>query len=160
MDAYDTNKGGRGVPIATRSAKVTWDGSLARGSGTLTSGSHAMQGLPVTWAARTEAPEGKTSPEELVAAAHATCFTMALALGLGEAGTPAERLTTSAECILTEVRQAPRITNVTLHVRAHAQSLDQSAFNDAVARAAALCPVSNALRGNVVISIDAALAPT
>jgi lipoyl-dependent peroxiredoxin len=158
MDAYETNKGGRDMPIATRNAEVTWDGSLARGSGTLTSGSHALQGLPVTWAARTEAPEGKTSPEELVAAAHATCFTMALALVLGEAGTPAERLTTSADCVLTEVHEAPRITDVTLHVRAHAQSLDEAAFNDAVAKAAALCPVSNALRGNVVISIDAALA--
>jgi lipoyl-dependent peroxiredoxin len=147
------------VPIATRSAQVEWDGPLARGSGTLTSGSDALQGLPVTWAARMEAPEGKTSPEELVAAAHASCFTMALALVLGEAGTPAERLTTSAECVLTEVQGAPRITAVTLQVRAHAESLDEAAFNDAVATAAALCPVSNALRGNVVISIAAALAP-
>ena len=146
------------MPIATRSAEVTWDGSLARGSGMLTSGSHALQGLPITWAARTEAPEGKTSPEELIAAAHATCFTMALALVLGEAGMLAERLTTSADCVLTEVQGAPQITAVALHVRAHAQSLDEAAFNDAVAKAAALCPVSNALRGNVLISIDGALA--
>jgi lipoyl-dependent peroxiredoxin len=145
------------VPIATRNAEVTWKGSLARGSGALTSGSHALHDLPVTWAARTEAPEGKTSPEELIAAAHATCFTMALALVLEEAGTPPERLTTSAVCTLADVRGAPRITDLTLHVRALAGSLDEAAFDDAVAKAAALCPVSNALRGNVEISVDAGL---
>jgi osmotically inducible protein OsmC len=148
----------RAVPIATRTAEVIWEGSLARGSGALTSGSNALHGLPVTWAARTEAPEGKTSPEELLAAAHATCFTMALALVLGEAGTPPERLTTRAECVLAEVQGAPRITDVTLHVRAHAPSLDEASFDDAVAKAAALCPVTNALRGNVEISLDAVLA--
>jgi lipoyl-dependent peroxiredoxin len=146
------------MPIATRNAEVTWDGSLARGRGVLSSGSHALQDLPVTWAARTETPEGKTSPEELIAAAHATCFTMALALVLGEAGTPPERLTTSADCILAEVDGAPRITDITLRVRADVESLDEGAFDDAIARAAALCPVSNALRDNVAISMDAALA--
>src|SRR5581483_9859205 len=146
------------MPIATRNAEVTWDGSLARGSGMLSSASHALQELPVTWAARTEAPEGKTSPEELIAAAHATCFTMALALVLGEAGTPPERLTTSADCILAEVDGAPRITDIELRVRADVGSLDEAAFNDAVAKAAALCPVSNALCGNVAISMDATLA--
>ena len=145
------------MPIAARNAGVTWDGSLARGSGVLRSGSHALQDLPVTWAARTEAPESKTSPEELIAAAHATCFTMALALVLGEAGTPAERLTTSADCVLAEVEGAPRITELALRVRAHAGALDKVPFNDAVAKATALCPVSNALHGNVEISIDAAL---
>jgi osmotically inducible protein OsmC len=123
----------------------------------LDSGSRALRGLPVTWAARTESPEGKTSPEELIAAAHATCFTMALALVLGEAGTPPERLTTSADCVLAEVEGAPRITEVALRVRAQAGAIDEAAFDDAVASAAALCPVSNALRGNVEISIDAAL---
>jgi osmotically inducible protein OsmC len=125
------------VPIATRTAEVIWEGSLARGSGALTSGSNALHGQPVTWAARAEAPECKTSPEELLAAAHTTCFTM---------------------CVLAEVQGTPRITDVTLHVRAYAPSLDESAFDDAVARAAALCPVTNALRGNVEISLDAVLA--
>lgn len=147
------------MPIATRNAEVRWDGSLAHGSGVLTSGSRALQDLPVTWAARTAGPEGKTSPEELIAAAHATCFTMALALVLGKADTPPERLTTSADCVLTEVDGAPRITELALRVRAHVGSIDEAAFNDAVSNAAALCPVSNALRGNVDISIDAALEP-
>ena len=145
------------MPIATRTAEVTWDGSLARGNGVLSSGSHALQDLPVTWAARTEAPEGKTSPEELIAAAHATCFSMALALVLGEAGTPPEHLTTSADCVLAEVEGAPRITDIKLRVRAHVRSLDEVALNHAVAKAAALCPVSNALRGNVEIAVDATL---
>jgi osmotically inducible protein OsmC len=145
------------MPIATRTAEVTWDGSLARGTGALASGSGALNELPVTWAARTEAPEGKTSPEELIAAAHATCFTMALALVLGEAGTPPERLATSADCTLAEVDGAPRITDVALQVQARVPSLDQAAFDDAVAKAAALCPVSNALRGNVEIAVAATL---
>ena len=81
-----TRRKGATMLIAQRTAKVTWDGSLAGGSGRVSSGSGALAVLPVTWAARTEAPAGKTSPEELIAAAHATCFTMALALVLGEAG--------------------------------------------------------------------------
>ena len=143
------------MPIATRTAEVTWDGSLARGTGALASGSGALNELPVTWAARTEAPEGKTSPEELIAAAHAGCFTMALALVLGEGGTPPERLATSADCTLAEVDGAPRITDVALQVQARVPSLDQPAFHDAVAKAAALCPVLNALRGNVEIAVAA-----
>ena len=127
------------MPIATRGAEVTWDGSLVRGRGVLSSGSHALQDLPVTWAARTEAPEGKTSPEELIAAAHATCFTMALALVLGERGTPPERLTTSADCVLAEVEGTPRITDLALRVRAQAGSLAEVAFDEAVAKAC--CPL-------------------
>lgn len=82
------------MAIAERTASVLWDGSLARGVATLDAASGAFTQLPVTWAARTEAPEGKTSPEELIASAHATCFTMALALVLGEAGTPPNRIAT------------------------------------------------------------------
>ena len=145
------------MPIAERTAEVIWNGSLAHGSGVLGSGSQAFEGLPVTWAARTVAPEGKTSPEELLAAAHATCFTMAFALVLGEAGTPPEHITTTAACTLAEVEGAPRITEIALRVRAQIPSLAEIAFNDAVTKAAALCPVSNAVRGNVEISIDAAL---
>ncbi len=145
------------MPIAERTASVVWDGSLARGSGTLDSGSGALAGLPVTWAARTEAPGGKTSPEELIAGAHATCFTMALALVLGEAGTPPERLATDASCVLDEVDGAPRITRVALTVRGRVDGLDESRFQEAVDRAAAVCPVSNALRGNLDISVEATL---
>lgn len=145
------------MAIAERTASVLWDGSLARGNGTLDAASGAFTRLPVTWAARTEAPEGKTSPEELIAGAHATCFTMALALVLGEAGTPPGRLATRASCALDEVDGAPRITRVALEVRARVDGIDASGFQAAVERASALCPVSNALRGNVDIAVDASL---
>src|SRR3954452_19385316 len=112
------------MPVAVRNAEIVWDGALARGAGTLTSGSGALDELPVTWASRTERPDGKTSPEELIAAAHASCFAMALALVLGENRTPPERLAVSAACTLDEVEGAPRITTVELTVRAEVPGLD------------------------------------
>lgn len=148
------------MPIAQRTAEVVWTGSLARGRGVLAVGSGAFEGLPVTWAARTVAAEGTTSPEELIAAAHATCFTMALALVLAKAGTTPERLVTSAECVLDDVQGALRITRTALDVHAHVEGFDEAAFDDAVEKAATICPVLNALRGNVEISINAALEGT
>src|SRR5215203_3185423 len=100
------------MPIARRDAEVQWEGSLARGAGTLMSGSSALDELPVTWASRTRQPDGKTSPEELIAGAHASCFAMALALVLGENKTPPERLTVSAACTLDELAGVPRITTI------------------------------------------------
>src|SRR5436190_4521823 len=88
------------VPIATREAEIIWEGPLASGTGRVSSGSGAFGELPVTWASRTERPDGKTSPEELIAAAHASCFAMAVSLVLGENHTPAERLVVSATCTL------------------------------------------------------------
>jgi osmotically inducible protein OsmC len=76
------------MPVALREAEVIWKGPLASGTGTLTTGSHALDELAVTWASRTERPDGKTSPEELIAGAHASCFAMALALVLGDNKTP------------------------------------------------------------------------
>jgi lipoyl-dependent peroxiredoxin len=140
------------MPIAVRKAAVVWDGTLAGGAGALSSSSGALE-LPVTWASRTEQPDGKTSPEELIAAAHASCFAMALALVLGENRTPPERLTVTAACMLDQVDGAPRITSVELTVRARVPGLDQAALQRNVAQAAGLCPVSNALRGNVEISV-------
>jgi osmotically inducible protein OsmC len=140
------------MSIAQRTAEVVWDGTLAGGTGALSSASGAFQ-LPVTWAARTDQPDGKTSPEELVAAAHASCFSMALALVLGENQTPPERLTVTAACALDEVDGAPRITRMELTVRARVPRLDEAELRRNVAEAADLCPVSNALRGNVAISV-------
>jgi lipoyl-dependent peroxiredoxin len=142
------------MSIAQREAEVVWDGSLARGTGTLDSGSGALDGLAVTWDARTRTPDGKTSPEELIAGAHASCFAMALALVLGEEGTPPERLTVGAAATLDEVDGAPRITSVALSVRARVPGLDAAGLDQSVARAADLCPVSNALRGNVELSVQ------
>ena len=129
------------MPIATREAEIVWDGPLASGAGTLSSGSGALGQLPVTWASRTEQPDGKTSPEELIAAAHASCFAMALSLMLGENHTPPERLVVDAGCTLDEVAGAPRITTVQLTVHAKVTGLEQASFAPAVQRAGDLCPV-------------------
>jgi osmotically inducible protein OsmC len=117
------------MPIAVRQAEITWDGPLASGAGTLSSQSGALE-LPVTWAARTERPDGETSPEELIAAAHASCFAMALALALvlGENHTPPQRLTVNTACTPDEVEGAPRITAVELTVRAQLPGLEQTDF--------------------------------
>jgi len=123
----------------------------------VSSGSGALGELPVTWAARTEQPDGMTSPEELIAAAHASCFSMALSLKLGEAHSPPERLTVNAACTLDEVDGAPRITAVALTVAARVPALGRADFDRALEGASALCPVSNALRGNLEISIAAEL---
>jgi lipoyl-dependent peroxiredoxin len=111
----------------------------------------------VTWASRTERPDGKTSPEELIAAAHASCFAMALALVLGENKTPPDRLCVSAGCTLDEVEGAPRITTVELTVRAQVPGLDATDLERTVAQAAELCPVSNALHGNVEVNVRSEL---
>jgi lipoyl-dependent peroxiredoxin len=145
------------MSIATRQAEIVWEGPLASGTGTLSSGSGALGQLPVTWASRTERPDGKTSPEELIAAAHASCFAMALSLMLGENHTPPERLVVDAACALDEVDGAPRITSVALTVQARVTGLEQASFEQIVARAGDLCPVSHALRGNVEISVQSEL---
>src|SRR3954469_4202806 len=124
------------MPIARRDAEVQWEGSLAQGAGTLMSGSSALDELAVTWASRTKQPDGKTSPEELVAGAHASCFAMALALVLGENKTPPERLAVGAAGTLDEVEGAPRITAVELTVRAQVPGLDAALLERMVGRAA------------------------
>jgi lipoyl-dependent peroxiredoxin len=140
------------MPIAVREAAVVWDGSLSSGRGALSSASGALE-LPVTWASRTEQADGKTSPEELIAAAHSSCFAMALALVLGENHAPPERLTVTAACTLDEVDGAPRITTMELTVRARVPGLDEDGLERSIATAADLCPVSNALRDNVELSV-------
>ena len=145
------------MPIATREAEIVWEGPLASGTGTVSSGSGALGALPVTWASRTERPDGKTSPEELIAAAHASCFAMALSLVLGENHTPPERLMVSAVCTLDEVDGAPKVTTSELKLQARVPGIERAGFEQAVERAASLCPVSNALRGNVEITVHSEL---
>jgi osmotically inducible protein OsmC len=145
------------MPLALREAEVVWEGPLARGAGTLMSGSGALDQLAVTWASRTERPDGKTSPEELIASAHASCFAMALALVLGENKTPPERVAVSAACTLDELNGAPRITAIELAVRAQVPGIEASVLERMVERAGDLCPVSTALRGNVKINVRSEL---
>jgi len=143
------------MPI--REAQILWEGPLLHGTGTLSSTSGALDQLAVTWAARMGEPDGKTSPEELIAAAHANCFAMALAFVLDDDQTPPERLTVRATCALSSASGAPRITKVTLTVRAQIPGLDEAGFKHSIGRARDLCPVSNALRGNVEISVQSEL---
>ena len=143
------------MPI--REAQILWEGPLQTGTGTLSSTSGALEQLAVTWASRMGGPDGRTSPEELIAAAHASCFAMALALVLGENQTPPQRLTVGAACALSSQSGVPRITTVELTVRAQVPGLDKADFLHNVRRAAELCPVSNALRGNVEVSVQSEL---
>ena len=147
------------MPLAVREAEILWEGPLARGAGTLTGGSGALDQLPVTWASRTERPDGRTSPEELIAGAHASCFAMALALVLGENKTPPERVAVSAACTLDELAGVPRITTIELAVRAQVPGLEAADLERMIERAGNLCPVSNALRGNVKIDVRSELSP-
>ena len=138
-----------------RRADVVWQGDLMNGSGTIdpvTSG--AIGPLDVSWASRSEEPNGKTSPEELIAAAHSSCFSMALSNILGKAGTPPQQLQTSAEV---DFRPGKGITQIRLSVRGSVDGIDESEFVAAAEDAKKNCPVSQALTG-VDITLDAALA--
>ncbi len=139
-----------------RVAQVTWQGDLMSGQGTITSvGSGAFAALDVTWASRAEEPQGRTSPEELIAAAHAACYSMALSNGLAKAGTPPERLETSATVTFVP---GTGITKSALTVVGTVPGTDEDAFRAAAEEAKDGCPVSGALKGNVELSVDARLA--
>jgi osmotically inducible protein OsmC len=138
-----------------RRADVVWEGSLMEGSGTVTSvGSGALPQLPVTWTSRAESPEGRTSPEELIAAAHAACFAMALSNALAQAGNPPERLETSATVTFVP---GTGITKSALTVKGRVPGVDEQAFREAAEGAKEGCPVSIALKGNVELSVEASL---
>ena len=143
---------------ATRFAEVTWAGDLANGAGSInyvTSG--AFTRLPVTWASRVEASDGRTSPEELLAAAHASCFSMALGRRLARAGTPSTRLDVRVEVTIELVDGGWKVTRSHLTVRGQVPGLDAAAFLEHAQGAKEGCPISQALKGNVEISMDAAL---
>jgi lipoyl-dependent peroxiredoxin len=138
-----------------RRAEVTWQGSLMEGAGTIDRvGSGAFGPLDVTWASRTEDPAGRTSPEELIAAAHASCFSMALSHALAQAGTAPERLSTSA--VVTFV-PGTGITKIALEVAGRVPGLDDDGFREAAEGAKANCPVSKALAAVPEITLDARL---
>ncbi len=139
-----------------RRAEVVWHGDLMHGGGTIASPTSGAFGpLDVSWASRAEEPNGKTSPEELIAAAWAACFSMALSAGLGKAGTPPEKLETSATVTF---QPGEGITRGALTVRGTVPGLDADAFQAAAADAKANCPVSKALSGIPEVTLDAELA--
>ena len=144
------------MAMAERTANTVWEGDLAHGNGSLSLKSGATPDLPVTWASRTERSDGKTSPEELVAAAHASCFSMALSHELTEAGNKPDRLEVSSTVTLDLVDGAPTVTSSKLTVRGKVPGIDQAAFEAAAAGAGKGCPISRAL-GGVDIQVDATL---
>jgi lipoyl-dependent peroxiredoxin len=144
---------------AIRTAEVSWSGDLQTGSGMLlyvSSGSLAR--LPVSWAARTESHGGKTSPEELLAASHASCFSMALSARLGKNGTPPENLQTVAKVTFDNPDGSGwKIASSALTVRGRVPGIDEAKFRELAEDAKENCPVSVALKGNVDLSVEATL---
>ncbi len=143
---------------AVRSASVTWSGDLASGSGSVSAGSSGLfTDLPVSWPARTEEAGGKTSPEELLAAAHAACYAMAFSGGLARAGTPPVELHVSAQVTFDKVGDGWKVVSSALQVLGRVPGSTPDAFRAAAEAARDGCPISQALAGNVELSVDATL---
>jgi lipoyl-dependent peroxiredoxin len=140
-----------------KTARATWEGTLAEGSGRVSLGSGVVTDLAVTWKDRAEGGEG-TSPEELIAGAHASCVLMALAAGLASAGTPPTQLESVAKTTFDQAGEGFAITTMELTIRGQVEGLDDEAFRQAAEAAKENCPVSQALHGNVEITLEAVLA--
>jgi osmotically inducible protein OsmC len=130
-----------------RSATATWHGSLLEGAGRVELESSGLGGFDVTWASRAQDPAGRTSPEELIAAAHSSCFSMALSNGLAKAGTPPQTLETKAEVTF---QPGEGITGIHLTVRGEVDGMTPEAFVEAAEAAKSGCPVSKALTGTII----------
>src|SRR5438128_11573069 len=144
---------------AIREARAVWNGDLMSGSGAVRAvSSGKFADLPVSWSARTQAPGGKTSPEELLAAAHASCFAMALSAGLARAGTPPKRLEVRAAVTFDKVGDSWKVVSSALDVRGAMPGAEADKFKAAAEHAKENCPVSRALKGNVKLSVEARLA--
>jgi lipoyl-dependent peroxiredoxin len=144
--------------MAARRAEVVWSGDLPSGSGNIIRvGSQAFGDLPVTWRARTEEPDGKTSPEELLAAAHAACYAMAFSNHLAQQGSAPDRLTVTATCYFERSGDGYAVTRMELDVRGEVPGMDAAGFEEAARAGEQGCPISNAIRGNVDIQLNAAL---
>jgi osmotically inducible protein OsmC len=139
---------------AQSSASTVWQGDLAHGSGVTTPASGAFDATDVSWASRTARAAGKTSPEELLAAAHSSCYCMALSHELAEAGTPPDSLEATATVAFVA---GEGVTSSHIVVTGRVPGIDQAAFAAAAAAAGEGCPISAALKGNVEIGVDATL---
>jgi osmotically inducible protein OsmC len=139
-------------------ASANWSGDLMGGSGSFSLGSGAARDVGITWRARAEDASAGTSPEELLAGALASCFSMALSAGLSRAGTPPTRIDTDATASFEVGDAGPRVSKIALTVRGQVDGLDEAGFREAAEGAKVNCPVSKALAGNVEITLDAALA--
>ena len=140
---------------AERKAHVEWEGNLPSGRGTFTVGSGAMEDFPVTWASRVYRADGKTSPEELLAAAHASCYAMALSHTLAGRGAQIDHLTVDAVAALDA--EMLRITTVDLDIRGTISGLSEEQFRSVAEEAEKVCPISNAIRDNVEVRLRTTL---
>src|SRR5881628_3314411 len=144
---------------AIREARAVWNGDLMSGSGAVRAvSSGKFADLPVSWSARTEAPGVKTSPEELLAAAHASCFAMALSAGLARAGTPPKKLEVTSTVTFDKVGEDWTVVSSDLEVKGEVPSIDAAAFAKAAEGAKDGCPISRALKNNVKLSVRPTLA--
>ena len=141
-----------------RTANAEWQGDLISGSGTVSTQSGAVRDATIKWSSRAEAADENTSPEELIAAAHAACVSMALAHGLAQAGTPPQRIESQATSTFDQVGDGFRMTKMHLRIRGTVDGLDEDAFRKAAEDAKDNCPVSQALSDDVAVTVEAALA--
>jgi osmotically inducible protein OsmC len=146
------------MAMADRRAEANWEGALLSGAGEVQLVSSAGGTFPVTWASRVETPDGRTSPEELLAAAHASCYAMAFSAALGRADTPPERLHVTATVSLNKKEGGGvEVTDSLLEVSGVVPGLDQAGFQAAAEKGEQGCPISNAIRNNVNITVVATL---
>ena len=144
--------------MTVRRATATWSGDLMSGSGTVSAYTTGLfTDLPISWASRTEEPEGRTSPEELLAAAHAACYSMAFSNTLAKAGTPPEHVHVAAEVAFEKDEAGWTVTHSTLQVIGRVPGCSVADFERMAAEAKDACPISRALAGNVEMSVDATL---
>ena len=140
-----------------RTATAGWHGDLVEGSGTVSTESGVVRDATIKWSSRAEAADENTSPEELMAAAHAACISMALANGLAKAGTPPQELESEATATFESVGDGFQMTNMRIRIRGQVEGLDDDAFRQAAEEAKDNCPVSLALKDNVDVSVEASL---
>jgi lipoyl-dependent peroxiredoxin len=146
------------VPRIVREAEIVWEGTTARGSGVVRAVSSGAFALPTTNASRIGDPEGKTSPEELVAAAHASCFVTSLGSELARAGKPPERMDVHCTIVMDEIESGDhRIVSSSIAARASVPGCDEETFRKAAEDADAGCPISALIRGTAMVTFDAEL---
>jgi lipoyl-dependent peroxiredoxin len=145
------------LPRVSRTAEVSWEGNLARGVGAISGASGALDRLPYSLATRVGAPEGKTSPEELLAAAVGACFTMSLSGELTSAGTPPERLDVTATCTMDEVGGRHLVTEVELDVRGRVRGIDAETFERVAGAAEEGCTMAALVRASAEIRVETTL---
>ena len=140
-----------------RTASAEWQGDLMSGSGKVSTQSGVVRDATIKWSSRAEAADENTSPEELIAAAHASCVLMALANGLAQAGTPAQHLESQATATFDKVGDGFRMTTMRLQIRGQVDGFDDGAFREAAEQAKENCPVSQALSDDVAVTVEASL---